>query len=405
MADTIPELLGKIRRDYQNNLMKDMELAQAAKKVEAGTATYVDAENYAYHAGKGMSMALQKRIAENMKEETVIPLSIAEQIMVSMLAENYKVVSGMTTQVQTALNQAAGLGLKALVVEFDKEMAQDLAGKLSGGPLRDTKWVLGAPVISNSQYIVDKSLKKNAAFHAKAGLRPRIIRKAETKCCAWCSGLEGVYEYGSEPKDIYKRHANCRCTVDYKPDEGKRQNVWSKEWHEDADAAKIEKRSHFSGLQTDHGDERQGIRDVTKEYIRMATPGRGSITYDEGYKIGQHRDEIEMAQWILKFFGGDIRLLKEKQEKGIKMPDSIWHNKMWEFKRTKSINGADKLLQTALKQILDNPGGVVLNIVENVSSTDLEKQILSRFRRSGVKEFDLMILSKGKLVKVQRYKK
>lgn len=246
MTDIARELLEAIRREYQNNLMKDRELTKAAKKVEAGTATYIDAENYAYHAGKGMSLALQKHIAEKMDEEAVIDPGIAEQIMVSMLAENYKVVSGMTIQVQTALNQAAGLGLKALAVDFDKEMARDLAGKLSGGPLRDTKWTLGTPVISNSQYIVDKSLKKNAAFHAKTGMRPRIIRKAEAKCCAWCSGLEGVYEYGSEPQDIYKRHANCRCTVDYKPDDGKRQNVWSKEWHEDTTDKKIRNRMEMS---------------------------------------------------------------------------------------------------------------------------------------------------------------
>ena len=41
------------------------------------------------------------------------------------------------------------------------------------------------------------------------------------------SSLEGEYEYPDVPKDVYRRHENCDCTVEY-ISAGKRQDVWTK---------------------------------------------------------------------------------------------------------------------------------------------------------------------------------
>ena len=65
--------------------------------------------------------------------------------------------------------------------------------------------------------------------------------------------------------------------------------------------------------------------DVTQEYLDSATPGQGTITYEEGYKQGRHRDEIEKAEWLRDTFGGDIRLLRESSEKNQDTPFSTRH--------------------------------------------------------------------------------
>lgn len=217
-------------------------MASVAKKVEKGTATYIDAEDYAYHTGKALSNALKQNIKEEILPNGHVPQNVAEKILLPTLRDNHSLVSGVTAQVQTSLNQKAGIGLKAQTIEFDAEMAEGLAHKLTNGAFKDTRWVLGAPIVTNSQAVVDRTLKKNVEFQAKVGLRPKIVREAEAHCCSWCADLAGTYEYGSEPKDIYRRHANCRCSVDFKPGDGKRQNVWSKEWHDDAEQEKIENR-------------------------------------------------------------------------------------------------------------------------------------------------------------------
>lgn len=147
--------------------------------------------------------------------------------------------------------------------------------------------------------------------------------------------------------------------------------------------------------------------DVTKEYLETATPGQGAITYDDGYKIGRHHTEITMAEWLRDTFGGDIRLLKESSEKNQETPDYIWRDKLWELKGAHSVSGADKRFQHAIKQIQDNPGGFILNVLEDMDFPSLERQLTRRFYRkeSEISALDLVILSKGELVKILRYKK
>lgn len=150
-----------------------------------------------------------------------------------------------------------------------------------------------------------------------------------------------------------------------------------------------------------------GPLDVTQEYLNAAAPGQGSITYEDGYQTKNHQDEIKMAQWLLRTFGGDIRLLREAKTESTKRADYMWRNALWELKGAHSINAADKRFQHAIKQIQDNPGGFILNVLEDMDMVTLERQLTRRFYReeSKINALDLMILSKGNLVKVLRYKK
>lgn len=149
----------------------------------------------------------------------------------------------------------------------------------------------------------------------------------------------------------------------------------------------------------------QSFEDVTTEYLSTAVPGIGSVLYEEGYRLKEHQHEINMAKWLYCMFGGDITLLKESEIKNQKTADFLWSQKLWELKSASSINGADKLIQHAIKQIQDNPGGIILNVLEDIDLSQLENQLARRIRRSQTDIFDLMILSKGELVKVLRYRK
>ncbi|NCE65393.1 hypothetical protein D1159_12600 [Pseudoflavonifractor sp. 524-17] len=112
-----------------------------------------------------------------------------------------------------------------------------------------------------------------------------------------------------------------------------------------------------------------------------------------------------MAEWLRQTFGGDIKLLPEATQRGEKMSDYLWNGKKWELKGAQSINGADKSLQHAIKQIHDNPGGVILDLLEEMDLPQLERQILGRFLRSNINSLDVMLLSKGSLLKIIRHKK
>ena len=145
--------------------------------------------------------------------------------------------------------------------------------------------------------------------------------------------------------------------------------------------------------------------DVTEEYLNSAVSARGTVAYEAGLRTKNHQAEIDMARWIHQMFGGDILLLRESEKDSVKRPDYLWKEKFWELKGVSSINGADKLLQYAIKQIQDNPGGVILNVLEDMELGALERQLGRRIGRSRLSTVDLVILRKGVLVKVLRYYK
>lgn len=145
--------------------------------------------------------------------------------------------------------------------------------------------------------------------------------------------------------------------------------------------------------------------DVTAEYTAGAFPGKGKIIYENGYRSSNHQAEIQMAEWLHRSFGGDITLLREAETDSVKRPDYLWKNAFWELKSTTSVNGADKSLQHAIKQIHENPGGVILDLNNDIDTVSVENQMVRRVQRSSIQEFDLMLLKKGELIKIIRYKK
>lgn len=145
--------------------------------------------------------------------------------------------------------------------------------------------------------------------------------------------------------------------------------------------------------------------DVTKEYLDSAVPGQGSITYEGGYKVSGHRAEIEMAGWLHRTFGGDIKLLREAEENDQKRADYLWRGALWELKGLSSINAADKRLQYAMEQIKDNPGGIIVDMQEDLNMMALEKQLIRRMNRSKLVRFDLILLQNGELKKILRHEK
>lgn len=96
--------------------------------------------------------------------------------------------------------------------------------------IRDIEWLLDAPIVNLTESAVEKSIKANADFQYDAGLRPRVIRRSSGYCCEWCAALEGEYEYPDVPDEVWMRHRNCTCIVEYYPGDGRKQNVHTKQW-------------------------------------------------------------------------------------------------------------------------------------------------------------------------------
>ena len=231
MEDIAPSLLEKIRASFSELISKNTAIAKLREAVQNGTATYIEAEEFAYEVGVALAEAFSIHLSTSVLPDGKLHFNIADRVLRPLFEDDHKMVSEIATQVQTVLNRKAGINIKAQTAKVDIDRIEGFINKLSDADnFDDVAWVLRDPVVNYSQSVVESVLKANVDFQGKAGLRPRIIRKTERKCCKWCNGLAGEYDYPDVPDDVYRRHENCRCTVDYDPGTGRRQNVHTKRW-------------------------------------------------------------------------------------------------------------------------------------------------------------------------------
>lgn len=232
MEDIAPNLLEAIREDFTHRIQKNRKILTLYEAIQNGTAAYQDAEVYAYEIGEALSQAFGKYLSSEVLPDGRMYYNIAERVLRPLLEENHGLVADAAFRVQTALNQKAKIGLKAQKAKVNEDRIRGIVDKVSNAEnFDDVAWVLIEPVKNFSQSVVDQTLKENVEFQGRAGLRPKVVRKAESKCCEWCSALAGEYDYPDIPEDVYRRHERCRCSVEYDPGSGRRQNVWTKQYY------------------------------------------------------------------------------------------------------------------------------------------------------------------------------
>lgn len=229
MKDIVPELLIEIQSKFSKRYDNSQEIQELIDLLNHKKATYKHANDYAIKLGKLLSDALLGTISSSTLPDGRMYYNIGKRLLESTLGNNHKIITDYTNDVQASLNKKAGINLKIATPELNQDRIDGLVNRLDSEPDFDkVKWMLGEPIVNFSQSIIDDSIKANSEQHYKVGLTPKIVRKASGHCCEWCQSLVGSYTYPDVPNDVYRRHQNCRCTVDYKTIDGKRKNVWSK---------------------------------------------------------------------------------------------------------------------------------------------------------------------------------
>lgn len=235
-ADVVPELNVKIQRSFQNNVMRDRQVARISQRIRDGTATLADGHEYAERLGFATSRALRANLTADTLPDGRLYYNIAKRTVTPALEENYKLINEASADIQKIIDSEAGIGLGSVHAEFPEERIQGMIDKMTtdGIELEDAlKW-LDEPIVNNSEAFFDDYVDKNAKFRNDVGLKATITRQVAWNCCDWCAELAGTYDYDNAPPDIYRRHEFCRCVVTYKCDK-KSQNVWTKRSWESSD--------------------------------------------------------------------------------------------------------------------------------------------------------------------------
>ncbi len=223
--------------------------------------------------------------------------------------------------------------------------------------------------------LVDSFIEENVKLRNKMGVHSVIIRQVLGNCCEWCQNLAGTYDADDAPRDIYRRHDNCKCMVVFKSDKGKYTDAWTKQEFNSYRNARITATTNIQ------------MHSNTKEivaFFKETNYKHGNVTYDPDCKIAKMKHERKCAEWLTNIFGGEIKILKAVNKNKIKTPDYLWEGKLWDLKSASSLNSIDKQLQSGIHQIRRNPGGVILELQPGIklSEEKIRQQIKNRLARS-----------------------
>lgn len=317
--DVAPALLESIRRDFERNLGGREQAAQLLELIRGGAGTYRQANEYAQQVGEALADAFRANLSSAVLPDGRMYWNIADRVVRPMLEQDHDLVAAAAEQVQTSLNEAAGIGIKAQAAPLDESRVKGFLDRLSSeANYDDVAWILGEPVVNFSQSVVDESIRRNVDFQGRAGLRPRVIRRAEARCCRWCSNLAGTYTYPNVPQDVYRRHENCRCTVEYDPGDGRRQDVWSKTWTTPQGRDTIEQRKQIGiGAAIPLDNDRYSVReDKLSGFLLKPGAKHSGEFFGAGYSVGDSQllNSDIYAQYD-EAHKTDVRLLDDGTER------------------------------------------------------------------------------------------
>ena len=240
--DVLPGLLKKVQAKFEAEFGKSKVVEDSFKKLKAKKATYSTANNFAIEVGEILARALQSVVTADRLPDGKMYYNIAKRLLEPVLDNNYKTVADYAVKVQSGLNEKAKIGLNAKKPVLNQNRIDGFINRLSyEDDFNKAKWLLGEPVVNFTQAVIDDTIKTNAEFQYSAGLDPTIERRTSGRCCKWCESLSGTYNYPHVPEDFYHRHQRCRCTIEYDPKTGRRQNSWSKKWYR-SDRSELERR-------------------------------------------------------------------------------------------------------------------------------------------------------------------
>lgn len=246
MEDIAQKLLSKIQSSLEYDIGNSKKLKELAAKIDRGMATYDELNDYAYELGGMLSKAYDTNLSSDVLPDGRMDYDIADNIITPTFTNNYDMAADAAMDVQKQININNGIGLNAIRPEFNSDRIDGVVDRVSKADVfDDIKGFLQSAAVNYTQSVIDDTIKANAEFQHKAGLNAKIKRYPTSKCCKWCASLAGVYEYPDVPKDVYRRHQNCNCKLEFIPKKGKKQDVWTKEWINESESSKIELRKQM----------------------------------------------------------------------------------------------------------------------------------------------------------------
>lgn len=257
--------------------------------------------------------------------------------------------------------------------------------------------ILRRSLTNIAQNYIDEYVEQNAEFRAKAGLKAKVIRSTNGKCCKWCDRLAGVYNYPA-PREVYQRHDNCDCTVTYVSEKGARDVHTKQQLH----AEEVRKRIETLEAANTHGDvyakrkrialsngescmETTDLWEKPKENIGKVIERKFVVIGGTQHEIDGKKIEFcpsvrerEVAEILQKWTGGTVELMpKVNYPKGVRTPDYMLNGAEFDLK---SPTGSGK---NTISHNVESIKGQARGLVLDISKTGLsEGEVIEQLRKA-----------------------
>lgn len=202
----------------------DAKVDMIFKKISNRVATYEDAQEYSIAIGDILRDSFIDLDISNADVEDVC------RVVSSAMRQNYDLSSMVCASVQDNINDIADISYNPVQPPINLNKIEGMQTVLRDAELMDdVKEEVSNALSTYTSSVVDDWIKANVDFQARNGYKPIIVREYEGmhydphrkphwQDCPYCKSLEGTFDYGKEPKNIYKRHEKCKCIVSYYPD-------------------------------------------------------------------------------------------------------------------------------------------------------------------------------------------
>lgn len=216
------DLLFQLQDELRLRLTSNPELKAIFRKIQSGTATLDDTFRYSQISSELLGNFLSEKVSE-------LSPSDREYVCCELLKSRHFDINQRVAEVQRLTDKKNRLNLNPQKATFPTERVQQIARSLTDPtvPIETIQRRADSSVANVGLSFHDDCIQENVKFRSNAGLKCRIVRTADGKCCKWCTSMAGRWVYGEEPPDVYRRHDNCTCSVTFENGR-ERQNVWNK---------------------------------------------------------------------------------------------------------------------------------------------------------------------------------
>ena len=298
MADIGAELLEKIRAYFKKKCQGDAFIQSVLGKVAAGTAQMEEISLLSQSIGFRASQAISEFVNVAALPDGKMYYNIADTILSGVLKDNYEIINSAAAECQRALDRKMGINIEPQRAPYPAERVQAVAGAASAPDISEEKMVrrMTSTTENITRSFYDDYVETNVKYRSEAGLECFIIRSDHGGCCKWCAALAGKYRYPEEvPKDVYRRHDNCTCTVTY-TNGRKAQDVWSKTSRElPAEERERMKQIGFK-KPTISAEEREQMKIMGFKKPTVSAEKRERVKVDGLGNIGVGKTKIDLTQ-------------------------------------------------------------------------------------------------------------